>query len=101
MRTCLVAMIVGLLTTSTLAQQSGLTTATFRERLNSCVAAWYKAPTDDRGTMTYRQYTQKCVSGKPALPINTSALCQNGEIALGSAPGGACSSGGGVQEWVN
>ena len=101
MRACLVAMVLGALTTSALAQDGAISTATFRERLNNCVGAWNRAPTDDRGTRTYRQYTQKCVSGKPALPIKTSALCQDGQVASGAEPGGACASSGGVAEWVN
>jgi hypothetical protein len=101
MRPWISAAFVGLLATPAIAQDSGDSTVSFRERLNSCVGTWKDMPTTDRGTMTYRQYTAKCVSGKPAAPIKASALCRNGSTASAAAPEGACANEGGVAHWVN
>src|SRR3954451_16458618 len=99
MRLWMVAVLAGVAVTPAASQNGIDTSGNFRERLNSCVGAWKEAAPADRGTMTYRQYTQKCVSGKPALPVKASALCEDGEVTSGAAPGGACASRGGVAEW--
>ena len=101
MRAWLIAMAVGSFASSALAQNVVVSAATFHQRMNSCVAAWKDTPTADRGTMTYRQYTTKCLSGKTATPIKTSAQCQDGAMAPGTAPEGACANDGGVVRWVN
>lgn len=67
--------------------------------MNSCAGDWSQAPASDRGTMSYRQFAAKCVSGQPALPVNTTAVCRDGSQASGAAPGGACAENGGVAAW--
>jgi hypothetical protein len=77
-----------------------MTNASFEQRMNSCVAGWSQAPGSDRGTMTYRQFTTKCVSGKSALPVNSTAACRDGSNASGASPAGACAENGGVAAWL-
>ena len=101
MRCWLIATSAGLFATSALAQDAVISSATFHQRMNSCVISWKEMLSADRGTMTYRQYTTKCVSGKPAKPARSSALCRNGMIEPGTEAGGACASRGGVADWLN
>jgi len=58
-------------------------------------------PAADRGTMTYRQFTTKCLQGKTARPIRTLAACRNGTTAPATASEGACAYDGGVDRWLD
>lgn len=71
------------------------------ERINTCVALWHRATPAHQGTMTYRQFTTKCVGGQTALPFKTDAVCQDGTRSTGNAPEGACARNGGIMEWLN
>jgi len=73
----------------------------WRERINTCVALWERADDVQRGTMTYRQFTTKCVGGKTAFPHKTAAVCEDGTRSTGNAPEGACARNGGVAKWLN
>jgi hypothetical protein len=73
----------------------------FRERMKDCVGEWATTPSDERGTMTYRQFTTKCLEGKKELPIRTVAACRNGTTAPATAPEGACAYDGGIDRWLD
>jgi hypothetical protein len=73
----------------------------FRERLNACVADWNLTPAAERGSMSYRQFTTKCLQGQKARPISTIALCRNGATAPATAREGACAFDGGVDRWLD
>src|ERR1051326_7847705 len=57
----------------------------WRDRIDTCVALWERGTVAQQGTMTYRQFTSKCVSGKTALPFRTEALCEDGTRSSGTA----------------
>ncbi|HEY1637674.1 MAG TPA: hypothetical protein VGF62_04045 [Rhizomicrobium sp.] len=73
----------------------------FRERMNACVGEWNTTRSDERGAMTYRQFTTKCLEGQKARPIRTVAACRNGTTAPATAPEGACAYDGGVDRWLD
>jgi hypothetical protein len=73
----------------------------FQQRMNACVGEWNRTPGDERGTMTYRQFTAKCLEGKKAPPIRTVAVCRNGTTAPATAPAGTCAYDGGVDRWLD
>lgn len=73
----------------------------FSRRMAACVGEWSRTPGDERGTMTYRQFTTKCLEGKKARPIRTVAVCRNGATAPATAPKGACAYDGGVDRWLD
>jgi hypothetical protein len=103
MRILSIACFLGLMATGAFAQSIIIphTVPNFRERMDSCVASWDSTPAADRGTMTYRQYTTKCLQGKTARPIKTLAACRNGTTAPATAPEGACAYDGGVDRWLD
>jgi hypothetical protein len=101
MRAWFLAMFGGLFATAALAENAVISDATFHQRMNSCVVSWKEIPSADRGPMTYRQYTTKCLSGKTASPLKSLAQCQNGVTAPATSPEGACANDGGVAHWVN
>lgn len=74
--------------------------APWRDRMMACVALWDGASVEERGAMTYRQFTAKCVEGKTALPIKTKAACRDGTTSLATASGGACAERGGISAWM-
>jgi hypothetical protein len=102
MRTISIAAAIGLLATGAFAQSLILphNVPNFRERLSTCVGKWEATPVSWRGTMTYRQYTTKCLQGQPARPINAVASCRNGTTSPATAPEGACAFDGGVDRWL-
>jgi hypothetical protein len=73
----------------------------FRERMNACVGEWNITPAGERGTMSYRQFTTKCLGGKKAPPIRTVAVCRNGTTAPATAAAGACAYDGGIDRWLD
>ena len=73
----------------------------FRERMSACVGKWDATPSGERGTMSYRQFTTKCLEGKIAPPIRTVAACRNGTTAPATSPQGACAYDGGVDRWLD
>ena len=73
----------------------------WQERINTCVALWHDATPEQQGTMSYRQFTTKCVGGKTALPFKTKAVCSDGSASNGNASDGVCANNGGVAEWTN
>jgi hypothetical protein len=73
----------------------------FRERMNDCVDVWTSTPSAERGTMSYRQFTTKCLEGKREPPIRTVAACRNGTTAPATALEGACAYDGGVDRWLD
>jgi len=75
--------------------------ANFHQRLSACVAEWNLTPPAGRGSISYRQFTTKCLEGRTARPIDTVALCRNGVTARATAPEGACAFDGGVDLWLN
>jgi len=75
--------------------------ANFHARMNACVAAWRATPSSEGGTMTYRQFTTRCLEDGQARPIETVALCNNGTTAPATASGGPCAYDGGVQRWLD
>ena len=72
----------------------------FHERMNGCVGEWNRTPTGERGTISYRQFTTKCLEGKIESPLRTVAACRNGTIAPATAPEGACAYDGGIDRWL-
>ncbi|MFL6689322.1 MAG: hypothetical protein ACJ8IR_03910 [Alphaproteobacteria bacterium] len=102
MRTISIAAAIGLLATGAFAQSLIIPrdVPNFRERLSLCVGKWEGTPLSARGTMTYRQYTTKCLQGQPARPINAVASCRNGTTSPATAPEGACAFDGGVDRWL-
>ena len=75
--------------------------APWPDRINPCAAAWNNATPEQRGTMSYRQFVQKCVGGRTALPFKAKALCADNSTSTGDTPEGACVDNGGVAEWAN
>jgi hypothetical protein len=73
----------------------------FSQRMTGCVAKWNSIRPSGRGTLTYRQYTTKCLGGGTAKPIETVAVCRNGTTAPATAPEGACAFDGGVDRWLD
>ena len=73
----------------------------FSKRMNACATGWHATPASERGTMTYRQFTTKCLEGRTARPIDVLALCRNGTTAPATAPEGACAFDGGVDRWLD
>ena len=103
MRTLSIAFFLGVMATGALAQSIIVphTVPNFRARMDACVGKWDTTPAADRGTMTYRQFTTKCLGGKTARPIKTLAACRNGTTAPATAPEGACAYDGGVERWLD
>jgi len=100
MRYLIFAALAGLTVAPALADVVVDPSAPWPQRINTCVAEWYRATPVQQGTMTYRQFTTKCVGGKTALPFRSKALCQDGTVDPGSEPGGACARNGGIAEWL-
>jgi len=102
MRTISIAAVIGLVATGAFAQSLIIprNVPDFRERMSNCVGRWEATPTSARGTMTYRQYTTKCLQGQPARPIYAVAACRNGTTSPATAPEGACAFDGGVDRWL-
>lgn len=103
MRTVSIAILLGAMATGAFAQSVIIprTVPNFRERMNACVAEWNTTPVTGRGTMTYRQFTTKCLQGETARPVKTLAACRNGATAPATAPEGACAYDGGVERWLD
>ncbi|HEY4114123.1 MAG TPA: hypothetical protein VGM17_08690 [Rhizomicrobium sp.] len=99
MRIVLIAT-AALLAAPALAQPIVDPSAPWQDRMNVCVAEWNGATPAQRGTMTYRQFTTKCVGGQTALPIKTNAVCSDGNITPATSPDGACADDGGVARWL-
>jgi hypothetical protein len=103
MRTLSIAFFLGVMATGAFAQSIIVphTVPTFRARMDACVGKWEITPPADRGTMTYRQFTTKCLGGKTASPIKTLAACRNGTTAPATAQEGACAYDRGVDRWLD
>lgn len=99
MRTVLIGIVI-LLAAPALAQPVVDPAAPWQQRINTCVAEWNYATPAQRGTMSYRQFTTKCVSGQSALPTKTKAICTNGNTSAATSPDGACANDGGVARWT-
>jgi hypothetical protein len=100
MRVLFIAITAALLPAPALAQTAVNPLAPWQQRMNACVGIWNGATPAQRGSMTYRQFTTKCVGGQPALPIQTNALCHDGSVSSGTSPEGACANNDGVARWV-
>jgi hypothetical protein len=103
MRTLSIAVFLSVMAPGAFAQSIIIphTVPDFRERMDACTAEWGVTPAADRGTMTYRQFTTKCLQGKTARPIKTLAACRNGTTAPTTASEGACAYDGGVDRWLD
>ena len=103
MRALSIPVFLGLMATGAFAQSIIIphTIPDFRTRMDACTAEWGATPAADRGTMTYRQFTTKCLQGKTARPIRTLAACRNGTTAPATASHGACAYDGGVDRWLD
>ena len=103
MRTLSIAFFLGAMATGAFAQSIIVphTVPNFRTRMDACVGKWVTIPAANRGTMTYRQFTTKCLGGKNASPVRTLAACRNGTTAPATAPEGACAYDGGVERWLD
>lgn len=73
----------------------------FHERLNACAGEWNAVPPDERGSISYRQFTTKCLEGNREPPLRTVAACRNGTTAPATAVEGACAYDGGVDRWLD
>lgn len=96
-------MIAALLCTSRVEAVAGVVVDPFwpwPKRIDTCATLWFGATSAQQGTMTYRQFTTKCVGGKTALPFDTTAVCRDGARSAGDAPGGICADNGGVVKWL-
>jgi hypothetical protein len=103
MRTLSIAVFLGVMATGAFAQSIIIphTVPDFDTRMDACTAEWGATPAADRGTMTYRQFTTKCLQGKTARPIKALAACRNGTTAPATASEGACAYDGGVDRWLD
>ena len=82
-----------------------LATAAHADTMANCASAWKAMSAADKGSMTYKAWSTKCLAKgftaptpTAAAPTGATALCKDGSYSLSKTASGRCSSHGGVNK---
>jgi len=82
-----------------------LATGIHADTHENCAAAWKTMPAVDRGDMTLKEWSAKCLKpaywiGEYGAPSYTIAICKDGHFSRRKNPPHRCAHHGGVQTWL-